>query len=385
MKIVSKTVDEIEASLTLRIDSKAKALKKSGKDLVLFTAGEPDFDTPQKVKEAAIEAINANFTKYTKSSGIIELREGICQKLEKDNGLKYSPDEIVVSNGGKQALFNIFGAILNPSDEVIVMTPAWVSYFPQIRLWKGVPVEVKTFPENEYLPQKEDLERAINERTKAILFNSPNNPTGTVYDVKTLEMIADIAQKYDLYVVADEVYEKMVYDIPHVSIASFDDMKKRTLIINGFSKSHAMTGWRVGYSVAPLEISKQISKIQSHTTSNINSIAQMAALKALSVDTKYMMDEYRKRRDLISDMLEKANFKFFKPKGAFYVMIDVNEFLNDGKSTEDLCMELMENAGVAMIPADAFGAKGFVRVSFATSQELIKKGMERFAKYLKKS
>lgn len=383
MKNISKTVDAIESSLTLRIDSKAKAMKKDGKDLVLFTAGEPDFDTPKAVKEAAIEAINANFTKYTKSSGIIELREGICEKLKKDNGLKYSPDEIVVSNGGKQALFNIFGAILNPGDEVIVLTPAWVSYSPQIKMWKAKPIEVKTYPENDYLPQEEDLEKAITDKTKAILFNSPNNPTGAVYDKRTLEMLAHIAQKHDLYMVADEVYEKMVYDLPHISIASFDGMKERTLIINGFSKSHAMTGWRVGYSVAPLNISKQISKIQSHTTSNINSITQKAALKALSVDTKYMMDEYKKRRDLISDMLSNANFKFFKPKGAFYVMVDMNEFLTDEKNTEDLCMELMEKAGVALIPADAFGAKGFVRISFATSQELIKKGINRLIEYLK--
>ena len=383
MKNISKTVDAIESSLTLRIDSKAKAMKKEGKDLVLFTAGEPDFDTPPAVKEAAIEAINANFTKYTKSSGIIELREGICEKLKKDNGLKYSPDEIVVSNGGKQALFNIFGAILNPGDEVIVLTPAWVSYSPQIKMWKAKPIEVKTYPENDYLPQEEDLEKAITDKTKAILFNSPNNPTGAVYDKRTLEMLAHIAQKHDLYMVADEVYEKMVYDLPHISIASFDGMKERTLIINGFSKSHAMTGWRVGYSVAPLNISKQISKIQSHTTSNINSITQKAALKALSVDTKYMMDEYKKRRDLISDMLSNANFKFFKPKGAFYVMVDMNEFLTDEKNTEDLCMELMEKAGVALIPADAFGAKGFVRISFATSQELIKKGINRLIEYLK--
>ncbi len=383
MKATSKSVEEIEASLTLRIDSKAKELKREGKDLVLFTAGEPDFNTPQEVKEAAIKAINEDFTKYTKSSGIFELREGICEKLRKDNGLSYSPDEIVVSNGGKQALFNALGAILNPDDEVIIITPAWITYFPQVKLWKARPVKVKTFPENDYLPKKEDIENVVNDKTKAILFNSPNNPTGAVYDLKTIEMLAEVAIKHDLYVIADEVYEKMVYDLPHISIASLDGMRERTITINGFSKSHAMTGWRVGYSAAPLEISKEISKIQSHTTSNINSIAQKAALKALSVDTQYMMDEYRKRRDLISDLLEKANFDFFKPKGAFYVMINVNEFLNDHKSTEDLCMELMEKAGVAMIPADAFDMKGFVRLSFATSQEMIKEGVRRLTEYLK--
>ncbi len=383
MQKLSQTIEFIKSSVTLRIDSKAKSLKKQGKDLVLFTAGEPDFATPNEVKKAAIEAINKNFTKYTKSSGILELREGICQKLKKDNGLLYSPDEIVVSNGGKQALFNIFGAILNPDDEVIVLTPAWVSYIPQIEMWKAKSVQVETFAENDYLPTEESLEKAVTAKTKAILFNSPNNPTGAVYDEETLKMIAFFAKTHDLYVVADEVYEKMVYDLPHLSIASFDEMKERTLIINGFSKSHAMTGWRVGYSVTPLEISKEIAKIQSHTTSNINSIAQMAALKALSVDTKYMMDEYKKRRDLIVQMLSKAEFKFFKPKGAFYVMIDLNEFLN-ARTTEELCMDLMENAGVAMIPGDGFGTLGFARISFATSQALIKKGVERLTSYLKR-
>ncbi len=381
MRGLSKAVESVKSSVTLRINSKAKALKKSGKDVVLFTAGEPDFATPDEIKNAAIDAINANFTKYTKSSGIIELREKICQKLKDDNDLDYSPDEIVVSNGGKQALFNIFGAILNPNDEVIIFTPAWVSYAPQVAMWKAKAVAVSTSAEEEYLPKRESLESALTDRTKAILLNSPNNPTGTVYDRKTLEMIADFAKTHDLYVVADEVYEKIVYDLEHVSIASINGMRNRTLIINGFSKSHAMTGWRVGYSVAPFEISKEIAKIQSHTTSNINSIAQMAALKALDVDTSDMVVEYRKRRDLIVDLLHKAKFKFFKPKGAFYVMIDVRAFLN-GKTTEDLCIELMEKAGVAMIPGDGFGLPGFVRISFATSQNQIRKGIERLSNYL---
>lgn len=381
MRKLSETVESVESSVTLRINSKAKALKKSGKDIILFTAGEPDFATPDEVKNAAIDAINANFTKYTKSSGITELREKICRKLKYDNGLEYSPEEIVVSNGGKQALFNIFGAILNPNDEVIIFTPAWVSYAPQITMWKAKAVAVSTSAEEEYLPKRESLESALTNRTKAILLNSPNNPTGAVYDRKTLEMIADLAKEHDLYVVADEVYEKIVYDLEHVSIASITGMRNRTLIINGFSKSHAMTGWRVGYSVAPFEISKEIAKIQSHTTSNINSIAQMAALKALDIDTSNMITEYKKRRDLIVDLLDRAKFKFFKPKGAFYVMIDVRTFLN-GKTTEDFCMELMEKAGVAMIPGDGFGLPGFARISFATSQNQIKKGIERLSNYL---
>ncbi len=382
MRRTSDMINEIQPSLTLRIDSKAKALKSEGKDIVLFTAGEPDFNTPDAVKDAAIFAINENFTKYTKSSGILELRRGISEKLKRDNGLDYSPDEIVVSNGGKQALFNALGAILNPDDEVIIFTPAWVSYAPQVEMWKAKVVFVETLPIDDYLPKKDILERAVSDKTKAILFNSPNNPTGAVYDEKTLEMIANIAKEHDLYVIADEVYEKMVYDSPHISIATFNGMRKRTVTINGFSKSHAMTGWRVGYSAAPLEIAKEIVKIQSHTTSNVNSIAQKAALKALEVDTSYMMKEYRKRRDLVVSLLEEAGFTFFKPKGAFYVMIDVKEFLR-GKSTEEFCVDLMEKAGVAMIPADGFGAKGFVRVSFATSQENIKTGIERLRKYLK--
>ncbi len=383
MKKMSRTIGEIQPSLTLRIDSRAKALKKEGKDLVLFTAGEPDFNTPEEVKEAAIEAIRSNFTKYTKSSGILELREGISEKLKRDNGLDYSPDEIVVSNGGKQALFNALGAILNEGDEVVIFTPAWVSYAPQVEMWKGIPIFVRTLPNEDYLPQRAALETALSERTKAILFNSPNNPTGTVYDKKTLEMIADVARTHDIYVIADEVYEKMVYDLPHISIATFKGMRERTITINGFSKSHAMTGWRVGYCAAPVEIAKEIVKIQSHTTSNVNSIAQKAALKALKVDTKYMMDEYHSRRDLVVSLLEKAGFSFFKPKGAFYVMIDVGSFLQ-GKSTEEFCFDLMEKAGVAVIPTDGFGAEGFVRISFATSRENIKIGIERLTNYLKR-
>ncbi len=378
---LSEVVNMIEPSSTLRIDSKAKEMKKAGEDVVLFTAGEPDFPTPDEIKDAAKAAIDANFTKYTKSTGIVELRERICKKLKDENGLEYSPDEIVVSNGGKQALFNIFGSIINPDDEIIVLTPAWVSYAPQVRLWKGKEVFVHTFPEDGYLPKVEDLEKALTPRTKAILINSPNNPTGVVYGEETISMIAGFAKEHDLYVVADEVYEKLAYDLPHISIASLDGMKERTLMINGFSKSHSMTGWRVGYSVAPLGISKEIAKIQSHMTSNINSIAQKAALMALDVDTSAMVREFRARRDLVVNSLGDAGFKFFKPSGAFYVMIDVREFLHR-RTTEELCMDLMENAGVAMIPGDGFKCPGYLRVSFATSQEEIKKGIQRFSTYL---
>ncbi|MGC8637119.1 MAG: aspartate aminotransferase [Athalassotoga sp.] len=372
----------IKTSTTLKIDNLAKEMKKAGNDVVLFTAGEPDFPTPQPIKDAAKSAIDANFTKYTNSNGIEELRDAISKKLRNENGLFYNPDQIVVSNGGKQALFNAFGAILEPGDEVIVIAPAWVSYVPQIEMWKGKPVILNTYPENEYIPSISDFEKLLTSRTKAILMNSPNNPTGAVYPKETIEMIANFVKKHDLFVVTDEIYEKLSYDLPHVSIGSFDEMRDRTITINGFSKSYAMTGWRIGYCAGPSNVIKEISKIQSHTTSNVNSITQIAAVKALEVDTSYMVKEFRERRDLISDLLKDTKLKFFKPKGAFYVMIDLRDFLK-GKSTEELCLDMIKQAGVAVIPADDFYAPGFARISFSTSKEEIKKGIARIKNYLK--
>ncbi len=384
MLALSSMVKSMKTSTTLKIDTLAKEMRNSGKDVVLFTAGEPDFPTPEPIKMAAKAAIDSDFTKYTNSNGIQELRNGIAKKLQKDNGLVYMPDQIVVSNGGKQALFNAFGAILEVGDEVIVVTPAWVSYVPIIEMWKGKAVLLKTYPEDGYLPNEKSLEQALSQKTKAILINSPNNPTGAVYPLKTLQMISDFAKKYDLYVVTDEIYEKLSYDLPHISIASFEGMIDRTIIINGFSKSHAMTGWRVGYSASSQPIAKEISKIQSHTTSNVNSIAQKAALKALEVDTSYMVKEFRQRRDLIVDLLSNAGFKFFKPQGAFYVMVDMREFISK-KSTEEFCLDLIKEAGVAVIPADDFNAPGFVRISFSTSKDEIKNGIQRMRDYLKKN
>lgn len=382
MSGLSSVVERVKTSTTLKIDNLAKEMKMAGKDVVLFTAGEPDFQTPDPIKEAAKSAIDANFTKYTNSNGIQELRSAISEKLRKENGLSYTPDQIVVSNGGKQALFNAFGAILEPSDEVIVIAPAWVSYVPQIEMWKGKAVILNTYPQNDYLPSKSDFERLLTSKTKVILLNSPNNPTGTVYPKDTIEMIAEFAIRHDLFVITDEIYEKLSYDIPHISIASLDGMQDKTITINGFSKSYAMTGWRVGYCAAPLNVIKEISKIQSHTTSNVNSIAQLAALKALDVDTSYMTKEFKERRDLVVELLEEANLKFFRPKGAFYVMIDLRDFLN-GQSTEDLCLNMIKEAGVAIIPADDFYAPGFARISFSTSKSEIKRGIERITNYLK--
>ncbi len=265
---------------------------------------------------------------------------------------------------------------------MIVITPAWVSYVPIIEMWKGKTVLLKTSPEDGYLPDEKSLEQIVSSRTKAILINSPNNPTGAVYSPKTLQMISNFAKKHDLYVVADEIYEKLSYDLPHISIASFDGMIDRTIIINGFSKSYAMTGWRVGYSASSQSIAKEISKIQSHTTSNVNSIAQKAALKALDVDTSYMAREFRERRDLTVGLLLKAGFNFFRPQGAFYVMIDMREFISK-KSTEEFCLDLIKEAGVAMIPADDFYAPGFVRMSFSTSKDEIENGIQRMRSYLK--
>ncbi len=382
MSGLSSTMKSIKTSTTLKIDNLAKEMKKDGNDVVLFTAGEPDFPTPQPIKEAAKKAIDENFTKYTNSNGIEELRSAISEKLRKENNLFYDPDQIVVSNGGKQALFNAFGAILEPGDEVIVIAPAWVSYVPQIEMWKGKPVILNTYPENEYIPSISDFEKLLTSKTKAILMNSPNNPTGTVYPKEVIEMIADFAKHNDLFVVTDEIYEKLSYDLPHISIGSLDGMRDRTITINGFSKSYAMTGWRIGYCAGPSNAVKEISKIQSHTTSNVNSITQRAAVKAFEVDISYMVKEFKERRDLIAELLKDAEIKFFKPKGAFYVMIDLRDFLN-GRSTEELCLDMIRQAGVAVIPADDFYAPGFARISFSTSKEEIKKGITRIKNYLK--
>ena len=393
---LSKKAIRINPSITLAITSKAKELKSAGIDVVSFGAGEPDFNTPDNIINEAIRAMQEGKTKYTPTSGVLELREAICDKFKNDNGLEYSPNQIIVSTGAKQSLANAFMAILNPGDEVIIPVPYWVSYPELVSLADGKPVYVQTGEECNYKYTIEALEAVVTDKTKAIVLNSPNNPTGTIYSKEELVEIAEFASKHDLIIVSDEIYEKLIYDNnKHISIASLsEDAFNRTIVINGLSKSYAMTGWRIGYAAGPIEIIKLMVSIQSHMTSNTNSITQYAAIEALTSDQDNINDmiaEFEKRRNF---MIEKINdiggLKIIKPSGAFYVMINIENFfgkmINGKEITDSLNFSeaLLEEEKVAVIPGAGFGLDNYIRLSYATSIELIEKGLNRIAIFLGK-
>lgn len=392
---LSKKAKQISPSVTLAITAKAKKMKEEGIDVISFGAGEPDFNTPSNIQNAAIEAIKNGKTKYTPSSGINELKNAICKKLKDDNNLYYEPSQIVVSNGAKHSLYNAFFAIINPGDEVIVPVPYWVSYPEIIKLVDGVPVFVQTKEENNFKYTKEDLLKAISSRTKAIILNSPNNPTGTVYLKDDLEMIANIAIEKDLIIISDEIYEKLIYDdIKHISIASLnDEIKKRTIIINGMSKAYSMTGWRIGYTASEENIAKIMSNVQSHATSNPNSIAQYASVEALEgpqSEIEKMRKEFELRRNYMVEKINSIKGLFCKkPQGAFYVMINISNFKNkvikgyEIKSSIDFCNALLEKEKVAAIPGSAFGSDDYIRLSYATSMDNIIKGLERIENFVR--
>jgi aspartate aminotransferase len=368
--------DLIAPSRTLEIDSLAKKLISEGKDVVNLTAGEPDFPTPRPIVEKAIEALEMGYTKYTDSNGIILLREAISDYLKKKKNIEYSPDEIVVSNGGKQALFNTFAAILDEGDEVILFAPYWVSYPAQIIMVRGKPVVVRTSFERQFIPAAEELLRHITKKTKAIVVNSPNNPSGGVYDKETLKVIGEIANEKHIYVISDEVYDDLIYEGKHNSMYGLID-EALLIYINAFSKSHAMTGWRVGYSATKnKEIKKRISKIQSHLTSNVNTIAQHAAIKACETDNTYMIEEFKKRREFVVQKAREFGFTFIEPKGAFYLFFKVNG------SDEEFCKRLLSEQLVAAVPGSAFDMPGFVRISFATNIETLEKGLRRIKEFM---
>jgi aspartate aminotransferase len=392
---LSRKCQQISASVTLAITAKAKALKEQGVDVVSFGAGEPDFNTPENIQEAAIKAIKKGLTRYTAASGITELKEAICIKLKKDNNLEYKPSQIVISNGAKHSLYNALMAICNPSDEVIVPMPYWVSYPELVKLVDGVPVFVETKEEDDFKYTREGLLNAITDKTKAIILNSPSNPTGVVYTKEELEMVAEIAVQRDLIVISDEIYEKLVYDnVKHVSIASLNgEIKKRTIILNGVSKAYAMTGWRIGYTASEENIAKIMSNVQSHATSNPNSIAQYASVEALNgpQDTiELMRREFEKRRNY---MVKKINsipgISCNMPGGAFYVMINISELLGKTirgyniKNSVELCAALLETVKVAAIPGAGFGTDNYIRLSYATSMENIIEGLNRIENFLK--
>ena len=384
---LSKRAQNISPSMTLSITAKAKEMKKQGLDVVSFGAGEPDFDTMFHIKEAAKRAIDEGFTKYTASSGIIELKEAICAKFRRDNWIDYEPKNIIVSTGGKQALFNMIMVTIDPGDEVIIPVPYWVSYEEMVKLAEGRCVFLKT---NNFKINPQDLEKAITSKTKMLILCSPSNPTGVVYEEKELKQIASICLKNNIYILSDEIYEKLIYGKKHVSIASVNDkVKKLTIVINGVSKSYAMTGWRIGYAAAEEEIVKAATRLQDHTTSNPTSISQKAALAAITGPEDHvakMVYEYKKRRDFMVGRLNRIDgIIASRPDGAFYVFANVSKFYSDEvKSSIIFCQKLLEDAYVAVVPGLAFGDDRYVRLSFATGMEHIKRGLDRMEKFCEK-
>lgn len=392
---LSRKAQAVKPSSTLAITAKAKALKAQGIDVVGFGAGEPDFNTPDNINQAAIKAINDGFTKYTPASGIDELKEAICKKFERFNKLKYEKNQIVISNGGKHSLTNIFTAILNPEDEVIIPAPFWLSYPEIVKLAGGVPVVVNTTKEQSYKITAEQVEAACTDKTKALVLNTPNNPTGMLYTEEELRAIADVVVKKDIYVVADEMYENLVYDgQKHVSIASFnDEIYKRTITCSGVAKSYAMTGWRIGYTGSSAEIAKLMGSVQSHQTSNPNSIAQKATVEALNgpQDTVEAMNkEFDKRRQyMYKRITEMPLVSCVEPKGAFYVFVDISEALEKSYKGEKIetaskfASILIEDYNVAVVPCADFGFPDHMRLSYAISIEQIEKGLDRIETFLK--
>ncbi|MGM9934240.1 MAG: pyridoxal phosphate-dependent aminotransferase [Clostridium sp.] len=393
---LSKKAGNISPSITLSITAKANELKAQGVDVVSFGAGEPDFNTPQNIINAAIKAMQDGKTKYTPAGGILELKKTICKKFKDDNNLEYKPDQITISTGAKQCLANTFMAILNPGDEVLIPVPYWVSYPELVKLADGVPVFVETLKENNYKYTIADLEKAVSDKTKAILINSPNNPTGTIYNKAELMEIAEFAKKYNLLIISDEIYEKLIYDgEKHISIASLSqDAFERTIVINGVSKTYAMTGWRLGYVAASKEITKLMTSIQSHMTSNVNTITQYATIEALNgpvEDLKNMVKEFERRRNFMVDRLSKIDgVSIIKPSGAFYIMVNISSYFNttfkgeEIKNSVDFARVLLDEEKVAVIPGAGFGLDEYIRLSYATSMDIIETGIDRIATFLNK-
>ena len=390
---ISEKIKKISPSATLAIDSKFKAMKAEGVDAVGFGTGEPDFDTPQYIKDAAIAAINGGVTKYTPASGTLALRQAVCKKFKDENGLDYLPEQIVVSNGAKHALVNAFMAVLNPGDEVIIPAPFWVSYPEMVKIADGIPVIIETKEEDEFKFTAEQFKNAITDKTRAIVLNSPSNPTGMIYTEEELRAIADIAVENNIYVISDEIYEHLIYEGKHVSIASFNEkIKDLTIIINGVSKTYAMTGWRIGFSASNATIAKAMASLQSHATSNPNSIAQAATIAALSggkEEIDAMRKEFEKRRNYMVERMNKIDgISCRMPHGAFYVMMNITKL--KGKTiagrlintAADLSEVFLDKEKVATVPCESFGTGDFVRWSYATNIENIKEGLDRLERLL---
>jgi aspartate aminotransferase len=388
MEYLSDRIKSLSVSQTLAMAQKSRELKAKGIDIISLSLGEPDFNTPDYIKEAAKKAIDDNYSKYPPVPGYTDLREAISKKFKDENGIIYSPDQIIVSAGGKHSLINVILSIVNPGDEVIILAPYWVTYYDQIIFAEGKPVVIEAKLENDFKIRPEQLESAITAKTRLIIFNSPSNPTGMVYNKDEMEKIARIVEKHQgLFIISDEIYEHIIFTGEHVSMASFDFIYDRVITLNGVSKGYAMTGWRIGYIGAPLWIAKACNKLQGQFTSGVCSIAQRAALAAIQGkgDSRQIMKAaFLRRRDLICGLLKEIKgLKVTVPQGAFYVMPDISFFLgkSDGEtkitSSDDLALYLLDKAQVATVGGDAFGSPDCLRMSYATSDDLLVEAVKR--------
>lgn len=391
---LSDRINRLPVSETLAMAAKARELKEQGKDIISLSLGEPDFNPPDYIRQAAIDAINGNYHSYTPVDGYLELREAICRKFKRDNNLTYKPSQIVVSTGAKQSIANAALVLLNPGDEVLLPAPYWVSYSAIATMAEAKFIEIPSTIETDFKITPQQLEAAITPKTKMIFFNSPNNPSGTVYTEQEYRALARVLEKYpNIYILSDEIYEHIHYGAPNFSFAAIESMYDRTITVNGVAKAFAMTGWRLGYLGAPEWIAKACTKLQGQVTSGTNSIAQRATIAALDNPVsriQFMVDEFHKRRDLVIDLLRKIDgIKVNVPKGAFYVFPDVSYYFNKTikgkniKNASDFSMFLLEEANVATVAGDSFGAPECIRISYAASQENLIEAISRITKALK--
>lgn len=385
--MVSERLLELRTSPTLEITAKVKALNAQGVDVIGFGAGEPDFDTPAYIKDALYRAVEEGFIYYTPAPGIPELRQAIAEKLKRDNKIDYASDEVIVTPGAKQALFEAIMALLNPGDEVLIPSPYWVSYVPMCQIAGARAVPVPTSKEQGFRVSAEDIHSRVTEKTKLLILNSPNNPTGAVLDRKDLQAIADVCIEKDVIVISDEIYEHIIYDAEHVSIGSLPGMRERTITVNGFSKAYSMTGWRLGYAAAPKSVIKLMSNLQGHSVSNATSFVQKAGIVAIRGNHEFveqMVSEFRRRRDRIVTLLnEIPGVDCLLPEGAFYVFADFSSVERDSLKLSSL---FLEKARVAVVPGVAFGnaGEGFLRLSYATGMGKIEEGIARIEKVVKR-
>ncbi|CAM1339125.1 pyridoxal phosphate-dependent aminotransferase [Tenacibaculum aestuarii] len=390
---LSNRIQSLPVSQTLAMAAKARELKAEGRDIISLSLGEPDFNTPDFIKDAAIEAINQNYNSYTPVDGYVELKEAICEKFKRDNNLTYAPNQVVVSTGAKQSIANVAQVLLNPGDEVLLPAPYWVSYSAIATLCEAKFTEIPSSIENDFKITPEQLEAAISPKTKMIFFNSPNNPSGTIYSEEEYRALAKVLEKHpNIYILSDEIYEHINYGTKPFSFAAIESMYDRTITVNGLAKAFAMTGWRIGYIGAPEWIAKACTKMQGQITSGTNCIAQRAAITAVKASpekVQYMVDEFKNRRDLVLQLLgEIDGFKLNVPEGAFYVFPDISDFFGktirgkEIKDANDFSMLLLEEANVATVTGEAFGAPDCIRLSYAASELQLREAIKRIKEVL---